>query len=188
MAEDRTPPVQLSVWRNGLGPLPGIRRGNVAAYEFDVAMRWFTHHAPPPEHPVRQRAFVLIDERVQLNQPVVFPESHRGWWYVDLVSLADRGSELLVTDDYLDVIVGPPNRPYRVLDMDEYAAALASGRVTTAGVVAGLVAFQRFLDTHLNAGWTLSDHWPDFPPAAIDGLRDEEIVDPHGWAAAAARE
>lgn len=188
MAEDRSPPVPLRVWRNGLGPLPGIRRGNVAAYEFEVAPRWFTLGGQPPKQPVRQRAFVLIDERIQLNQPVVFPDSHRGWWYVDLVSLDDHGNELLVTDDYLDVIVGPPNRPYRVLDMDEYGAALASGSVTTAGVIAGLAVFQRFLDTHLNAGWTLSERWPDFPPAAIDALRDDQIVDPDGWAAATARE
>ena len=176
------------VWRNGLGPLPGIRRGNVAAYEFDVAPRWFALHAQPPQHPVRQRAFVLIDERIQLNQPVAFPDSHRGWWYVDLVSVADRGSELLVTDEYLDVIVGPPDRPYRVLDMEEYAAALATGTVTASRIIAGLTAFQRFLDTHLNPGWKLSDRWPDFPPAAIDGLEAEEIADPHGWAASAARE
>lgn len=188
MDDDRSPLVPLRVWRNGLGPLPGIRRGNVAAYEFDVAPRWFMHHVSPPEYPVRQRAFVLIDERMQLNQPVVFPESHRGWWYADLVSLADHDSELLVTDDYLDVIVGPPNRPYRVLDMDEYAAAFASGGVTAARVMTGLTAFQRFLDTHLNAGWTLPDRWPDFPPTAINVLMDEEIADPDGWAAAAARE
>ena len=188
MAEDRSAPVPLRVWRNAIGPLPGIRRGNVAAYEFDVAPRWFTHRVPPPEHAVRQRAFVLIDERIQLNQPVVFPESHRGWWYVDLVSLADHGSELRITDEYLDVIVGPPNRPYRVLDVDEYAAALSSGGITAARVVAGLTAFQRFLDTHLQSGWTLSDQWPDFPPAAIVGLVDEKIADPHGWAATTARD
>ena len=188
MAEDRPAPVPLRVWRDGLGPLPGIRRGNVLAYEFDVAPRWFTHHATRPEHPVRQRAFVLIDEQIQLNQPVVFPDSHRGWWYADLVSIEDHDTEVLIRDDYLDVVVGPPNRPYRVLDLDEYATALATGGVTAARVSAGLTAFQRFLDKHLNAGYTMSDRWPDFPPAAIDELLDEEILDPNGWAAAAARD
>ena len=188
MAEDRSALIPLRVWRNGLGPLPGIRRGNAAAYEFDVAPRWFAHHVPPPEHPVRQRAFLLIDERIQLNQPVVFPESHRGWWYADLVRLDDQGNELVINDDYLDVIIGPPNRPFRVLDMDENAAALATGAITMADVIAGLTAFQHFLDTHLHSGWTLSDRWPDFPPAAINGLRDEEIVDPEGWAVSAARD
>ncbi len=173
------------VWRNGVGPLPGIRRGNVAAYEFDVHPGLFTL-VPPPAAPVRQRAFLLLDERVQLQQPVGFPPSHEGWWYVDLVSLENSGAEIRVTDDYLDVIVGPADRPYRVLDMDEYADALAAGKIDPDHVVEGLRAFQTFLDRHLNNEYEPSVTWRDFPPAALDAVANAEVPDPHAWAATTA--
>lgn len=72
MSDDRKPFTRVRVWRDGIGPLPGIRRGTVAAYEFDVAPR-FVMRTPTPAHPLRQRAFVLIDQQIQLNQPVVSP-------------------------------------------------------------------------------------------------------------------
>ena len=163
------------LWRSDISHAECVR-GREA-----LAAARYRAHATAPANP----DVLLIDEQIQLSQPVVFPDSHSGWWYADLVSLTARGDEILVTDEYLDVIIGPPNRPYRVLDMEEYAAALATGDVTTDRVIAGLTAFQRFLNAHLNSGYTVSDRWPDFPPAEIDELRDLEIPDPYGWAAAA---
>ena len=99
-------------------------------------------HAPPDAAEVSSPAalVLLIDAKIQLSQRVVFPDPHRGWWHSDLVSVTGHGDDLLVTDEDLDVVIGPPNRPYRVLDMYGYAAALATGDVTTELVIAGPVS------------------------------------------------
>jgi hypothetical protein len=61
---------------------PGVRSGRVAAYEFDIPETL----AVRPGLSRRQRAFLLLDESVQLAQPQVFPPHQTGWWYVDLVA------------------------------------------------------------------------------------------------------
>ncbi|GIM89309.1 hypothetical protein [Paractinoplanes toevensis] len=91
-----------------------------------------------------------------------------------------------VDDHWIDVIVGPPDHPYRVLDLDEYADAIAAGDIDAAVGVDGLRRTQRFLDRHLNRRHDIRrDSWPDFPPRAIAALaalpfrpRSESIDDP----------
>ena len=73
-------------------------------------------------------------------------------------------------DRYLDAIVGPPDQPYRVVDMDEFGDAVAGGSLTPAQAIEGLQKFQRFLDTHLNRLGDSLREWPDFPPRAIRPL------------------
>jgi hypothetical protein len=173
---------QVRVVRNDIGPLPGIRKGNYLAYEFEVAPKWF-FTGPKPDGPVRQRSFVMLEEEIQLCQPVVNRDVHEGWWYVDLVQVEDRSSEVSVTDDFIDVMVPPAGHPYRVLDLDEYADAMVGGRVSPARLAMGLRKFQRFLDLHLNRRHDALLEWPEFPPLEIDLLRTVPIDDPHGWAA-----
>lgn len=162
--------------------MPAIRVGDVLAYEFDVAPKWF-FEGTPPSAPVRQRSFVLIEDQIQLCQPVVNRRAHDGWWYVELVRVDDRGDHVLVADDFIDVMVGPPDHPYRILDLDEFADAVAADLVTPERLIEGLGLFQRFLDRHLNRRDDAVREWPDFPPRAMAALREAPIPDPHGWAA-----
>ncbi len=115
----------------------GLRWGGVVAYDWGF-------EAQGGEHV--QRSFVLLDDGVQINQPVLFPQQQQGWWYCDLVSVVDDGDIVSVDDMWIDVVVGPPDQPYRVLDLDDYAKALADGRLTLVDAVEGLTRAQRFLD------------------------------------------
>jgi hypothetical protein len=119
---------------------------------------------------ILQRVYVLLDEGFQLNQPLIFPAEQRGWWYCDLVRVTDTGDEVLVEDLWIDVIVGPPDHPYRVLDLDEYAAAAAAGEMTPEEAADGLVRTQRFLDRRLNRRHETVRTWPDFPPETVTRL------------------
>jgi len=147
------------------GPFPGIRMGRVAAYEFplfDIPVR--AGQLP------RDRSYLLLDEGIQMSCPPGFAEHHAGWWYVDLVEITEDGEMCSVMDQYLDVVVGPPDQPYRVLEMDEFGDAIASGELTGEQSVEGLRKFQRFIDTHLNRLGDSAHAWPDFPPRAIRPL------------------
>lgn len=146
---------------------PGVRVGNAAVYDFEVS----------PEYEVRagaarrQRCYLMFDKGLQLTQPVTFPDSMAGWWYVDLIRCAWSGSEVTVVDMFVDVIVGPPDQPYQVLDLDELAAACTSGQLSTSDVCSVLTASQSFLDLHLNRGGGQAEGWVDFPLAALDRVR-----------------
>lgn len=127
-----------------------------------------------------QRSFVLLDDGVQINQPVIFPSERQGWWYCDLVKVGDNGDAVTVDDLWIDVIVGPPDHPYRMLDLDEYAAALESGTLSAADAADGLVRTQRFLDRRLNRRYDHAERtWLDFPPADVKKLMDVRF--PRQW-------
>jgi hypothetical protein len=160
--------VPIAVMRGAWGPFPGARLGRVACYDFPLREQDFVR----PGLPRQDRSYLLLDEGIQLSCPPGFPEEQAGWWYVDLVEIAEHGNELTVTDHYLDVIIGPPGHYYRVLDMDEFGDAIAEGKLTPDQAVAGLRHFQRFLDTHLNRRHETNLEWPDFPPAVLQPLRD----------------
>lgn len=116
---------------------------------------------------------MLLDTGLQINQPVIFPEQQRGWWYCDLVRVVDTGDTVHVDDHWIDIIVGPPDHPYRVLDLDEYADAVATGQIGAATGADGLRRTQTFLDRHLNRRHDVRrDRWPDFPPRAITRLAE----------------
>ena len=152
--------------KGSAGPLPGWRMGRVACYEFlmfDMPVR--TGWLP------RDRSYLLLDEGIQMAcPPGGFPDEQDGWWYVDLVEITENGDQVDVMDQYLDVIVGPPEHYYRVLDLDEFGDAIAAGALTAGQAVEGLRKFQRFLDTYLNRRHDTTLGWPDFPPRAIRPL------------------
>lgn len=150
------------------GTYPGIRSGRVGAYEFRV----------PDEYAVRgvgrlQRVFLLLDDHIQVHQPLTFPEQYRDWWYVDLVRITETKTSIAVVDHWLDVAVPPDGMPYRVMDGDELGEALREGKVTAEEVAVGLVRFQAFLDRYLHGplaqrGYDgMNSSWHDFPPAAL---------------------
>jgi hypothetical protein len=122
------------------------------------------------EQHYEQRSYVLLDDGFQINQPVIFPAVQAGWWYCDLVRVTDTGDEVIVDDLWIDVIVGPPDHPYRVLDLDEYAAATEHGALSPAEAVDGLLRTQRFLDRRLNRRHEVLRSWPDFPPKTVTTL------------------
>jgi hypothetical protein len=151
--------------RRGDLPCPGVRVGRVAAYEFD----W---------RGARQRSVLLLDESIQMDQPAWLSGPVAGWWYVDLVEIAEAGDTIHVVDRYLDFLVGPPGLPYRVLDLDELGAAMTSGTLAPQQVAHVLSAAQAFADRYLQGKGHHGPEWPDFPPAALAPVRDIAIPNP----------
>jgi hypothetical protein len=132
------------------------------------------------DHTYEQLSFVLLDDGFLIAQPVTFDGDQRGWWYCDLISVDDHGSELVLEDLYVDVVVGPPTAPYRVLDLDELAAAVRDDRVGVDVALDGLRRCQSFLDRRLNPRrGEVSTSWPDFPPTATARDRWREL--PRAW-------
>jgi hypothetical protein len=148
----------------------GIRWRGVVAYDWGFNDADGSHS---------QRTFVLLDDGVQISQPVRFPQEQRGWWYCDLVSVVEDGQVVHVDDLWIDFIVGPPDHPYRVLDLDEYADALADRRLTPVQAADGLRRAQRFLDRRLNRRHDITRAWPDFPPKPVVRLLTAEL--PSNW-------
>lgn len=163
MMSESTAPADLpvTVLRDGRMRAAGVRRGDVVVYDWGFEQEGRAYE---------QRSFVLLDDGVQINQPVRFSAEQRDWWYCDLVAVVDEGGLLRVDDLYIDVIVGPPDHPYRVLDLDDYADALASGRLDTEAAADGLRRAQRFLDRRLNRRHDTTRTWPAFPPTAVEAM------------------
>lgn len=162
---------RVTIVRDGLLRAVGLRCDQVIAYDWAFEQdgrQW------------AQRSFVLLDDGVQINQPVRFPEQQRGWWYCDLVTIVDKGHEVRVDDMWIDFIVGPPNAPYRVLDLHDYADAMADGRLSLPDAVDGLRRAQSFLDRRLNRRHDVTPSWPDFPPADVEALLTAAL--PQEWA------
>lgn len=164
------PGQRVTVVRDGRVRAVGLRRDGVVAYDWGFSMHGRDYV---------QRSFVLLDDGVQINQPVVFPPRQQGWWYCDLVTVADDGEVLRVDDMWIDVIVGPPDHPYRLLDLDDYGQALADGRLTPSAAVDGLKRAQRFLDRRLNRRHEVERTWPAFPPTEVEALL--EVALPRDW-------
>lgn len=73
-------------------------------------------------------------------------------------------------DQYIDVIVPTDGRPYRMLDLDEFADAVRDGALSLVEALDGLGRWQRFLDRHLHSQRFPATGWTDFPPATIAPL------------------
>lgn len=95
----------------------------------------------------------------------------------DLVAIDESANGgvgvLRVRDLYLDLIVSTDGRPYRMLDLDEFGAALVDGRVELEQANQALARWQRFLDAHLHdRDGRHGGRWPDFPPKVLAPLMD----------------
>ena len=168
-------PQAVEVWRGGsdraaslFGPLPGRRLGDAVAYEWGLPARF----TPAPGRAAVERSFVLLDVGVSFANPFWFTDAEADTWYVDLVTVEQSGDRFTFRDLYLDAFVPLDGRPYRQLDLDEFAAALADGSLSVAAAVDGLRRWQRFLDRYLHAERTPRAGWTDFPPRAIRRLRE----------------
>ena len=165
------------------GPLPGLRDGDVLAYEFALPERF----VPWPDRTNVDRTFVLLDLGVSFTQPcwqyVVEEDGTRTpgvdaestgdrAWYVDLVEVTGGPDDFTITDLYVDVIVACDGRGHRMLDLEELADAMAQRAITTEQGIDGLRRWQAFLDRHLYAARDPRHGWRDFPPRAIQQLQD----------------
>lgn len=162
------------------GPYPGFRQGNFIAYEFELPEQF----EPWPGRTRLERSFVLLDLGISLSNPpwvrqhkpdgsgVEIDPRGRDSWYVDLITIEQHANRYLFRDLYVDVMVPLDGRHYRLLDLDEYADAMAEGAMTMHEAVDGLRRWQHFMDRHLHTGRWPSDHWADFPPKAIRALAE----------------
>lgn len=155
LAADEYEPVTVV---SRIGTLPGVRCGRVAAYDYEIPER----HAVRPGVSRTMRLFLLLDEAIQVCQPPTWLEHDAGSWYVDLVSIVEHGDVIEVTDRDIDVIVPEPGRPYRVVDLHEFGDAIESGEHSVEDAIAGLRAFQAFLEAHLNRPDGSAGPWRTF--------------------------
>lgn len=173
------------------GPLPGFLAGDIVAYEFELPERF----VPWPGRSRIERTFVLLDLGVSFANPcwsrtqnpdgsvVEADPRGRDSWYVDLVTVERADDRYTFRDLYIDVIVPNEGRPYRMLDLDEFADAVAEGSLSLEDAVDGLRRWQRFLDRYLHSGrWPVSA-WSDFPPDSIKALAElpSPFADPVRW-------
>jgi len=173
------------------GPLPGVRLGEVVAYEFELPARF----EPWPGRTRLERTFVLLDVGVSFANPCwvragnpdgsVFEVDSKGAhsWYVDLVTVDVQGDRYTFRDLYIDVIIPTDGRHHRMLDLDEFADAMAEGTLSLEDAIDGLRRWQRFLDRYLHADRWPPVGWSDFPPASIRSLFElpAPFADPVRW-------
>ncbi|HEU4324169.1 MAG TPA: DUF402 domain-containing protein [Roseiflexaceae bacterium] len=162
------------------GPLPGYRQGDVIAYEWELPERF----EPWPGRTRLERIFVLLDVGVSFANPcwarttnhdgsITELDPHgTGFWYVDLVSVEMEDGRFVVRDLYIDVMVPTDGRHYRMLDLDEYADAIADGTIGVEQAIDGLRRWQRFLERYLHASRWPQPGWTDFPPQSIRQLSE----------------
>src|SRR5262245_3189843 len=112
--------------RGDSGPFVGMRLGDAIAYEFELDRSV----VPRPGMTRLERVFVLLDVGVQLSNPPYWQGADAACWYVDLVDVSGADGRFTVWDQYIDVIVATDGRPYRILDLDEFATAVHQGALT----------------------------------------------------------
>ncbi|MGW4233939.1 hypothetical protein ACWEF9_32550 [Streptomyces sp. NPDC004980] len=61
----------VTVLRDGRLRAAGLRWADVVAYDWGSEKQGQRYI---------QRSFVLLDDGIQINQPVLFPPEQRGWW------------------------------------------------------------------------------------------------------------
>lgn len=164
--------------RELFGPLPGVRVGNVVAYEFELPEQF----VPWPGRTRLERTFVLLDLGVSMSNPcwrrainsggdtTDIPDTEEHSWYVDLITVDRDSDQYVFRDLFVDVMVPTDGRHYRTLDLDEFADAIEADTISLKQAVSGLRRWQRFLDRHLHSGRFPSGSWTDFPPAAFTPL------------------
>jgi hypothetical protein len=163
----------------------------VVAYEWELPERF----EPWPGRTQLERTFVLLDLGVSCANPCwvrqteadgsVVEADPRGQdsWYVDLITVEMQGNRYTFRDLYIDMMVPTDGRHCRMLDLDEYADAMADGGLSLSVAIDGLRRWQRFLDRHLYTDRFPPTTWADFPPASIRRLyaMNETFGTPVRW-------
>jgi hypothetical protein len=159
-----------------VGPLPGARYGQVVAYEFELPHSY----EPWPGRTLTERTFVLLQFGVSFATPCWVRHTRQDGTVVDRTlecrdSVAVAGATYTVRDLYVDVVVPVDGRHYRMLDLDEFADALASGVLGVEEAADALRRWQRFLDRHLHAPREPIGAWTDFPPRPCSNSRPSDL-------------
>jgi hypothetical protein len=111
----------------------------------------------------RQRYFFILPERsvAIAVPPWDWPVPEYWAYFVHMCDARQTGElEWHVFDREIDVIVEPDCQTYRVIDLNDFADAIADGRLTAEPACRTLDALQVFLDEYLHGGGK-------FPPAEI---------------------
>jgi hypothetical protein len=150
-------------WRHDGEIVSALRDGPVLGWDY----------LSPDTH-TYGRSFVLLDLGVKVTIPPLWIQRGDPSWYVDLAIVTREDDLYRVVDFDIDVYVPTDGRPYRTLDLDEFADAIEDGEFTVAEAIDGLRRWQRFLDTHLHRVGPEAMHsgWRDFPPVAIARLAE----------------
>jgi len=156
----------VQVMRGQSGPFPGVRLGDAIAYEFELDESLVLR----PGTTRLERVYVLLDVGVQLSNPPYWRGKDAVCWYVDLVTVTGGNGRFTVWDQYVNLIVAIDGRPYRMLDLDKFAAAVQEGALSWSDAVDALRRWQLFLDRYLHDERFPATGWTDFPPAVIKPL------------------
>ncbi len=150
-------------WRRDGEIVPALRDGDVLVWDYLA-----------PDTGTIGRSYVLLDLGVKLTIPPIWIQRGDPIWYVDLAIVTREDDLYRVVDFDIDVFVPTDGRPYRMLDLDEFADALEAGEFTFVEAIDGLRRWQRFLDTHLHrfGPGDVQFGWRDFPPAAIASMAE----------------
>jgi len=117
-----------------------------------------------------RRLFWLLDYGVQL---VYEPFGWSNEWYVDLVEITLAGTAdapvYHVRDMAIDIVVEGMGPTYRIIDLDEFGAAITSGVITATEAQDVLRRTQSFLDAflHRDAPWPPPQVVPLFSPTHV---------------------
>src|SRR5258708_8503286 len=90
--------------------------------------------------------------------------------YVDLLTVDVQGDLYTCRDLYIDVIIPTDGRHHLMLDLDEYADALADGTMSLQEGIDGLRRWQRFLDRYIHNDRCPQPGWSAFPPPSVPTL------------------
>ncbi len=164
------PGIVSVTWKSQGRQCPALRMGNTIAWlnrESQLVVEGVDrHHAA-------QRHFLLLDLGVKMAVPNEWVERGDPLWYVDLVIWEQHGERFDIVDLDIDLFVPTDGRPYRMLDLDEFADAVEAGEFSIGQALDGLRRWQDFLDRHIHVfGPKDVDYgWLDFPPKAIAALQ-----------------
>lgn len=149
------------LWRNETSPSPALRDGDAIAWNY-----------VSPETDTAGRSYLLLDVGVKMTIPPVWIQRGHAHWYVDLAIVEQTGDLYRMHDFDIDLIVPMDGAPYRTLDLDEFADAVAMGEFTVEQALDGLRRWQAFLDGYIHVMGPRDVHpgWKDFPPASIARL------------------
>ncbi len=148
-------------WRRDGEIVPALRDRDVLGWDYLA-----------PDTGTVGRSYVLLGLGVKLTIPPIWTQRGDPIWYVDLAIVTREDDLYRIVDLDIDVFVPTDGRPYRLLDLDEFADAIEDGEFTLVEAIDGLRRWQRFLDAHLHrfGPGDVETGWRDFPPAAIASL------------------
>lgn len=99
-----------------------------------------------PDHPSHFRVVSFLFPRQGFRASLYYRRNDRPFdWYIDVVSVAERDGGVYITDLYLDVLVYKTGH-YKVIDIDEFRAAIERGYLTQEQIVTALKGLENICE------------------------------------------